>query len=450
MVFKIGGSQLIKCLNISGWNQFENVNIEFHPRVTILTGANGSGKSTLMRLISKELGWSYQETAVPADSSKLKSKFISGLEIEKLLNFIQVKKNNPKNYEEEHYMISDDNIQIGEIILESGKYNIFVPDETYGASYSTLTDFEGENTLKGVSIISHRQPYSYIEVDYIPVKAHSKGEAYESYIDSLRKRLLSSYVYIDNNTNVFSPVYHMKASIMSLAVFGVGNDHVTSDKESYRILEGFVQVLRTLLPDNIGFQDIKVTRGEVILKTKTGNFLIDAVSGGIGSIIDLAWQIYMFDNNDPYDSNNTSFVVLIDEIENHLHPSMQREILPKLIKAFPTAQFIVTTHSPFVVNSVSDSSVYALKFNDNNKVDSYKLDFYDKASNALGILRDILGVPVTLPVWMEEQLNNIINRYRNIDLTAETYMNLKRDLNELGLDEHMPQAIGLLQGGANS
>ncbi len=39
-------------------------------------------------------------------------------------------------------------------------------------------------------------------------------------------------------------------------------------------------------------------------------------------------------------------VVLIDEIELHLHPGLQRVILPRLQKVFPQAQFIVTTHSP--------------------------------------------------------------------------------------------------------
>lgn len=70
----------------------------------------------------------------------------------------------------------------------------------------------------------------------------------------------------------------------------------------------------------------------------------------------------MYDNE-----RGDSFLVIVDEIENHLHPSMQRSILPNLVKAFPSAQFIVTTHSPFVVNSVIDSSVYALKYNDRKK-----------------------------------------------------------------------------------
>lgn len=53
-------------------------------------------------------------------------------------------------------------------------------------------------------------------------------------------------------------------------------------------------------------------------------------------------------------------VALIDEIDAHLHVSLQRKIFSFLDKAFPNVQFIVTTHSPFVVSSVSDAVIYDL------------------------------------------------------------------------------------------
>lgn len=57
--------------------------------------------------------------------------------------------------------------------------------------------------------------------------------------------------------------------------------------------------------------------------------------------------------NDPDDSPlNGQGIVMIDEIDLHLHLKWQRMILPKLIELFPNVQFVVTTHSPFVVQSV--------------------------------------------------------------------------------------------------
>jgi len=54
------------------------------------------------------------------------------------------------------------------------------------------------------------------------------------------------------------------------------------------------------------------------------------------------------------------FLLLLDEIDIHLHPKAQRRILPALQEMFPNAEIFCTTHSPFVVNSVSDAWVYEL------------------------------------------------------------------------------------------
>lgn len=58
---------------------------------------------------------------------------------------------------------------------------------------------------------------------------------------------------------------------------------------------------------------------------------------------------------------DTEGIVLIDEVETHLHLELQRNILPFLTKMFPRVQFIVTTHSPFVVNSLDNTVIYDLE-----------------------------------------------------------------------------------------
>ncbi|MBE3640522.1 AAA family ATPase [Mangrovicoccus algicola] len=53
-------------------------------------------------------------------------------------------------------------------------------------------------------------------------------------------------------------------------------------------------------------------------------------------------------------------VILIDEIDLHLHPSWQKKIIPALLKAFPRMQFVATTHSPFVIQSLSEGVLFDL------------------------------------------------------------------------------------------
>ncbi|MFJ8258533.1 AAA family ATPase [Peribacillus asahii] len=422
---------MIKELVIEDWNQFERINLEFHPRLTIITGANGSGKSTIIRLISRIIGWSYNETGVPSASLKANSRFLSGISLDKLMELLE--SNSQPNI--------NGGFEIGKVETENGGFKILVPNQTNQASYSVnFSSYGNPEQIKGVSIPSHRLPYAYTALKSIPVRSATKKEAYSLYAESLKKRIIPGSYY---NPTDDSPTLHIKSTLISLAVFGKGNDHVTGNEESYKLFRDFVKILRVLLPETLGFKDINIKDGELLLLTDTGEFLLDSVSGGIGAIIDLAWQLYMFD-----DGESSPFVALVDEAENHLHPSMQRSLLPKLLKAFPKVQFIVTTHSPFIISSVIDSRVYAFKYNENNKVDSHKLDFEYKAANAMEILRDVLGVPVTLPIWVEDKLNNVIERYRGVELTAESYVSLKKDLKEVGLNEHMPQALGLLQGGS--
>lgn len=66
-------------------------------------------------------------------------------------------------------------------------------------------------------------------------------------------------------------------------------------------------------------------------------------------------------------------VVLIDEIETHLHLALQRKIMPILIHLFPNIQFIVTTHSPFILNFINNTVIYDLAHHTLvNKPEGYK------------------------------------------------------------------------------
>ncbi len=58
--------QRFKKLVINDWKQFNKVDIDFHPNLTVLTGANGSGKTTILNLLARHFGWEHAELATPA------------------------------------------------------------------------------------------------------------------------------------------------------------------------------------------------------------------------------------------------------------------------------------------------------------------------------------------------------------------------------------------------
>jgi len=65
--------------------------------------------------------------------------------------------------------------------------------------------------------------------------------------------------------------------------------------------------------------------------------------------------------NEKISQYNAQGIVLIDELETHLHIELQKKILPFLTKFFPNIQFIVTTHSPYILNSISNAKAYDLE-----------------------------------------------------------------------------------------
>lgn len=82
------------------------------------------------------------------------------------------------------------------------------------------------------------------------------------------------------------------------------------------------------------------------------------LSSGYSSIFNVFSTLLMRSEYLKVSPSKLCGVAIIDEIDAHLHVTLQRKILPFLSNSFPGIQFIVTTHSPFVLTSVSDSVIF--------------------------------------------------------------------------------------------
>ncbi len=85
-------------------------------------------------------------------------------------------------------------------------------------------------------------------------------------------------------------------------------------------------------------------------------------------------------------------ILLIDEIENHLHPTWQRRVIPALLEHFPALQIFATTHSPFVVAGLKAGQVHLLKRDENGKVTATTNTEDVIGWTADEILRTMMGV----------------------------------------------------------
>lgn len=124
---------------------------------------------------------------------------------------------------------------------------------------------------------------------------------------------------------------------------------------------------------NMGAQEL-----DVIYKDNDGNMMripMSQLSDGYKSIISLVADIaYRMAVLNPqllgHGCTKTDGIVLIDEVDLHLHPEWQQRILRDLTAIFPNVQFIVTTHAAHVINSVKSENLRVLKNHQINMVHS--------------------------------------------------------------------------------
>lgn len=129
------------------------------------------------------------------------------------------------------------------------------------------------------------------------------------------------------------------------------------------------------------------------------DFSFRDLSAGYSSILKVFTELLMnAEVSDQTPESITGFVV-IDEVDAHLHPSLQRKVLPFFSQLFPKIQFIVSTHSPFVISSEEDTVVYDLSTTTLTDEDLRKF------GNDI-ILESIFDVP-NYSLYIEKILNNL-------------------------------------------
>ena len=97
--------------------------------------------------------------------------------------------------------------------------------------------------------------------------------------------------------------------------------------------------------------------------TKGKEFKFTELSDGFAAVLDIVVDLIlkMQHKNQLIRVYECEGIVLVDEIETHLHLELQKVIMPLLTEIFPNIQFIVTTHSPFVLSSLSNAVAFDLE-----------------------------------------------------------------------------------------
>ncbi|WP_189636596.1 AAA family ATPase [Rhodococcus sp. MTM3W5.2] len=427
---------------MSGFRQFGLVDIDLNQQLTVLTGANGAGKTTILNILGNHFSWHSQFLAAPTKWGHGESSYspdihnLDAIYLEAILESTdtdRVEILREMLYQRQSYPNQPGRppeVTVGALSYrDNGPVSkINVPENSHSIQYSLTID--PQKHVDGIYLSSHRSPGSYQQISTIPATFAQTEQIFQEYVGEIRSAVLG-------HRSDKSAMLRMKEALLAAAIYGEGNSSVIPDDNARAVWMGFQDVLHLLLPKSLRFKRLVAEPPEIVVETETGRFAIDSISGGISALFELSWQIYLRSHG------SAQFTVCFDEPENHLHPSLQRTLIPSLMQAFPNVSFIVATHSPFIVTAAKEAKVYVLRYNDDNMVESAELDFTNKAQSAERTLVEVLGLESTTPIWAEDRFNSIMRRFLATPPTGQSVRRLKAELENEGLGEELPIALEL-------
>ena len=349
----------IKRLNITDFRGFSQVDIEPDGMSTIFFGVNGVGKTSILRSVNLLY-------------ANIINKVVNRKELRQQYNIEleDIRHGRPSTQIQGDFILQND----VEIAYERGM------ERKSGKRTHTKDSLEGiAESIQAAYLSDDRQENIPVFVNYgtnrlvldIPlrIRTHHEFDVYSAYEKAIENR-------IDFRT--FFEWYRNQEDAEN-AIKVEKKDFGYSDKS----LEAVRMAIMAMLP---GFENIHITRKPrlaMVVEKDGVNLNVSQLSDGEKCVLamfgDLAKRLSLANPNldNPLLGEG---VVLIDEIELHMHPSWQRVILSVLKKTFPNIQFIITTHSPIVLSEVDDSYKIFFMSNDGKETiinDFSRLDGFD-------------------------------------------------------------------------
>lgn len=184
------------------------------------------------------------------------------------------------------------------------------------------------------------------------------------------------------------------------------------------------------LNKDFSFKTVDPDSLDIIVNTPSGDIIYEYLSSGFKSIISIIFGIireieFRFRDN-KIRAEEFDGIILIDEIELHLHPEWQEQVSRILKEVFPKAQFILTTHSPHVIQTALKGEVIALE---RDKNDVKQRNLVDQEYGYLGwtveeVLKYVMGMGSLKTPEYNNTRDVFIKAFKNQDFpTAKNAFN---------------------------
>ena len=396
----------IKNLHLENFRGFSDATIEFGDHITCIAGVNGAGKSSCLEAVSKSLhallrpvlnpkfeGISFEDIKESDINSNAERKYASIS-----LSFDC----NGTNYSQKIDSSEEITKNFQSSIISSEIKNDFTVVAYYSINRSDLDIDVSVESEKDLS-----EKTESVEGSLAPI-IHYKDffRWFRDREDRENQEIVSRYKKQENDT-VYED-YALKAVRKSISVLLPNVSQMTVDRKKLVVF---------------------VNKGDSVLNFST---LSDGEKGIITLFGDIARRLAIANETleDPLKGNG---IILIDEIDLHLHPSWQRKVCHALKETFPNCQFIITTHSPQVLGELQPQEIRLLNnFEISIPSQSYGLD----SNSILDSIQNTTNEPLRQNYEVAkriEGINNLIDREK-LQEAREKLSELEKDLNGSTVD----------------
>jgi len=361
----------IKNLVLKNIRTFREVELNFEnengtlPQWTIILGDNGIGKSTLLQCVAwmKPLFLYEKDNKI---SNYIPSPFITDEQNDRFIGLVSKSNDAYKygsritaNFQSNKVLKSKSVTEKDDICTTTVDFQINELEELLDVKFDLKTT-KGNNFYNNEVLI-----YAYSAS-----RTLGKLNIFEPEMENMIPDFINEKTILYDAEQILININHGLLGAKGL------------EKKRYKEYNNKVkEMLVSLLPDVTHVADIlviaprlvnkRMRESEVLITTKHGKKIpLNDFSLGYKNAVywsmDLSWRLF---NHYP-DSKNAlkePVIVLIDEIDLHLHPKWQTEIIENLSYHFPKAQFIVTSHSPLMVQADSKANFAVLQFNEGDE-----------------------------------------------------------------------------------
>jgi predicted ATP-binding protein involved in virulence len=371
----------ISQIEIFNYKGFENTTVSFHPRMNVFIGSNGAGKTSLLQTLIKTLFNVTRSFTVPPGSNSALSLELS--DIRHTANYSVIIN---------HFNFPNYTLPVSVFATSPN------PNNLPANFLSHLADITSKNQDFFVWLQSQirTSPLSIPIIKFYPANRVAIKNIGRGPEQGFSIPQLEAWSNIFQNDVSYSKFFRWFLQQETNELF------IQRDAQDFTIESGTLRDVRLALQiafQELGYQEARIKSkqipvswsSELVPTLVLENIAtreeesLDQKSDGEKSIIslvaDIAYNLSIgnnFSQTDHFLSNPG--IVIIDEIETHLHPNWQRQILPILTNVFPNIQFFVATHSPQVVSSVKSESVFVCE---NFNVQSIHLKTLGQDSNSL-------------------------------------------------------------------